>query len=322
MSTVLIDGLDSRTTGDLVKNFCQSFGRILNCYVKSSQCIVTFAEHQHAEEFIRASPHRIDSNGLVTASWKAALPRNAPSYQRPTNKSNDHCRLTVRGTFDQLDENTLLRYFSSYGQIRMCLPNPSQGYATITFDDRMGCERVLKEPRHFLNGRSLVVEPYTSPDEFEPSKRMKVAEHNDSTISAFNLRFDQEKEQWASEQARLQNQFQERLQWCEYEKQQLSSLLSKQHAEFSQQIVHCQYLLQQSVDEIIKKDKQIEQLRQDNKDIEYEFVELVLISIELHLVISFGRACTIMNNNRSMPNDARKFIAKPSANTKNCTKRT
>ena len=272
MSTIVIDGLDNRTTCDIVENFCQNYGRVLNCYIKANQCIVTFADKHNAEEFIRASPHRIDATGVATASWKTTLNRNFPHYQRlPTTNSNDNCRLTIRGTFEQLDEQNLLRYFSHYGHVRMCLANPSQGFATITFDDRISCERIQKEPRHFLNGRSLIIEPYIPPvDELESNKRMKLSDPNESTLSILTARFEHEKEQLLTEQLRLQIQSQERIQLHEYEKQQWNEYLLKQQNEFHQQIGHYQYLLKQSLDEIINKDKQIEQYKQENKDIEYE----------------------------------------------------
>src|SRR4051812_16966750 len=105
MSIVVIEGLDIRTTSDTVKNFCQNFGRVQNCYMQSDQCMVTFIDKHDAEEFIRASPHRIDSNGLVNATWKTTINRNFPSYQPSTIRNlNDNCRLTVRGTIEQLEE--------------------------------------------------------------------------------------------------------------------------------------------------------------------------------------------------------------------------
>ncbi|UJR15247.1 hypothetical protein I4U23_002202 [Adineta vaga] len=272
MSSVVLDGLDNRTSSDTVKNFCQNFGRILNCYIKSNQCIVTFAEQHHAEEFVRTSPHRIDSYGLINATWKTNLNRTNSHFSRSTSNTTDNCRLTIRGTAEQLEEKSLLKYFSQYGHIRMCLPNSSQGYATITFDDRTSCDRILKESRHFLNGRSLIVESFTSAkstsDELESSKRMKYSDPNESTLSVLTNQFEHEKEQLISEQVRLQNQYEQCMQLYEYEKTQLNDYLTKQRTEFTQQIVHYQYLLKQSLDEITTKDRQIEQLKQENKDID------------------------------------------------------
>jgi len=150
----------------------------------------------------------------------------------------------------------------------MYLLNLSKGYATITFDDRISYERALKESRHFLNGRSLIVEPYVSEDESESNKRMKYSDPNQSTLSILTSQFEYEKEQLKNEQIHLQNQLQERIQFHEYEKQQWNEYLLKQQNDFQQQIGHYQYLLQQSLDEITNKDKQIEQLKQENKDID------------------------------------------------------
>lgn len=269
MATVVIGGLDSHASSDLVTNYCQKFGRLLNCYVNAGQCVVTFANRLHATEFIRAAPHQIGSSSQVTACWKSTMQQTAPPPPRPPSDSHDHCRLTVRGTLEQLQQNSLLQYFSRYGQVRMCLPNPAQGCATVTFTDRTGCERVLKEARHFLNGRSLVVELCTEADNVPPSKRMKLPE---PVISSSNARVDQDKQQ-----AHLQ----ERLQWCEYEKQQLSHVLSQQYVELTQQLTNCQALLKQSLEELLSKDKQIEQLKQENKDIEYG--RTLSLADDLHL---------------------------------------
>ncbi|CAF0983980.1 unnamed protein product [Adineta ricciae] len=267
MSTVTFGPLDHRTNNETVKNFCQTFGRVLNCYIKSNQCIVTFADKQHADEFIRTSPHQIDSYSLVNATMKTHLNRPSnPYYPQSTNNSTDDCRLTIRGSAEQLDENNLLRYFSRYGHVRMCLPNLAQGYATITFDDRMSCERILKESRHFLNGRPLTVEPHASSksisDQSESSKRRKYSE------STLDRKSKHETEQSVNEQTRLKNQYEQCMQLYEHEKKQLNEYLTKQQADFAQQVAHYQYLLKQSYDEITIKDKQIEQLKQENKDID------------------------------------------------------
>ncbi|CAF3249698.1 unnamed protein product, partial [Rotaria sp. Silwood2] len=256
MSTVVITGLDSRTSVDIVENFCQSYGRILNCYIKSNQCTVTFADKNNAEEFIRESPHRIDSNSFVNATWKTTFNRNSSHNQRltttttTTTNSNSNCRLTIRGTCEQLEEKNLIRYFSHYGRVRMCLSNPSQGLATITFDDRISYERALKESRHFLNGRSLIVETYTSIDELQSNKRMKLSDPSESTSSLLISQLEHEKEQSLNERIHLENQYQERIKLYEYEKLQWNEYITKQQNEFNQQIGHYQYLLKQSLDEI------------------------------------------------------------------------
>ncbi|CAF3703107.1 unnamed protein product [Rotaria sp. Silwood1] len=276
MSTVVITGLDSRTNVDTVENFCQTYGRILNCYIKSNQCIVTFADKHNAEEFIHASPHRINSTNFVNATWKTTFNRNSSYNQHSTVKtttttttnSNSNNRLTIRGTSEQLEEKNLIRYFSHYGHVRMCLANSLQGFATITFDDRISYERALKESRHFLNGRSLIVEPYTSNDDIQTNKRIKLSDPSELTSSLLITKLEHEKEQLTNTQIHLENQYQEHIKLYEYEKFQWNEYIKKRENEFNQQIGHYQYLLQQSLDEIIKKDKQIEQLKKENKDID------------------------------------------------------
>ena len=325
MSIIIIDGLDVRTSIDTVKNFCQNFGRVINCYMKSNQCLVTFAVEQQAEEFVRASPHRIDCNGPVHATWKATLDRSFSSQQRPiTTNYNDNSRLTIHGTCEQLEEKNLVRYFSRYGHIRMCLSNPSQGFASITFDDRTSVERALKESRHFLNGRSLIVEIYTPDDDSEPNnKRMKFSDPNQSTLSILTSRFAHEKEQLINDQTRLQTQFQEHLHLHAYEKQQWNDYILKQQNEYLQQIGHYQFLLKQSLDELITKDKQNEQLKQENKDIEYDYrciFFFFIVDVKYFLAIFFVKVYMIMNNNKFNYVNVKIFTIKLNENTKICTK--
>ncbi|CAF3889052.1 unnamed protein product [Rotaria magnacalcarata] len=269
MSTVILTGLDSRTNSDIAEKYCQKYGRILNCYVKSNQCTVTFADKHDAEEFIRSSPHRIDSSGNVNATWKKTLNRTSShQQQQQQHADNNNCRLTVHGTREQLEEKNLIEYFSRFGHIRMCLPNATQTAATITFDDRLGYERALKESRHFLNGRSLIVEPYKSIDEFESNKRMKLSDSKQPTSSNVISQLEYEKDQLINEQSRIEDHYQERMKFYEYENFQLNEHLKKQHNDFTHQVVHYQYLLKQSLDEILSKDQQIEQLKKENKDID------------------------------------------------------
>ncbi|CAF4409613.1 unnamed protein product, partial [Rotaria socialis] len=54
----------------------------------------------------------------------------------------------------------------------------------------------------------------------------------------------------------------------EYENFQLNEYLKKQQNDFTHQVVQYQYLLKQSLDEILNKDQQIEQLKKENKDID------------------------------------------------------
>lgn len=262
MSTVILNGLDNRTNNDTVKNYCQKYGQILNCYIKSNQCTVTFADKKIAEEFIKSSPHRIDSNNYINATWKTTLNRNSAQNQP---NLNSNCRLIIRGTKEQLEEKNLIQYFSRFGRIRMCLSNPSQDMSIITFDDRISYERALNESRHFLNGRSLSVEPDDSTGVNELTKRRKLSDTNPANVIS---QLEYEKEQLINERNLMESQYQERIKLYEYEKLQLNECLKNQHNEFSQQVLHYQCLLKQSLDELMNKDQQIEQLKRENKDLE------------------------------------------------------
>lgn len=151
MTTIILDGLDARTSREQVESYCQSYGRILNCYIKSSQCTVTFANVDQAEEFLRSSPHRLDAFSFVPA-------RSKSSIQPTKSHSIDQSRLIVEGNDEQLKEKSLVEYFSQYGSVRMCQIFADDQYAIITFDRSQTCEAILKQSRHFLHGRSLKIE--------------------------------------------------------------------------------------------------------------------------------------------------------------------
>ena len=160
-SSIILDGVDPRTSREQVENYCQSFGRILNCYIKSSQCTVTFANIDQADEFIRSSPHRLDCYSRVNARRKNTL--------QPTKSSSiDSNRLLIFGTKDQLNEKLLVDYFSQFGSVRMCQISSEEDLAILTFDQKQTCEEIFKQTRHFLRGRTLKIEIYSETNRKRP----------------------------------------------------------------------------------------------------------------------------------------------------------
>ncbi|CAF1546790.1 unnamed protein product, partial [Rotaria sp. Silwood1] len=105
-------------------------------------------------------------------------------------------------------------------------------------------------------------------DDIQTNKRIKLSDPNELTSSLLITKLEHEKEQLTNTKIHLENQYQEHMKLYEYEKFQWNEYIKKRENEFNQQIGHYQYLLQQSLDEIIKKDKQIEQLKKENKDID------------------------------------------------------
>ena len=229
MSNVLLDGLDPRTTREHVENYCQSYGRILNCYVKPPQCTVTFAQREPAEEFVRSSPHRLDVHSVTTARWKTSL---QPSL--------DQCRLRVDASKDQLNEKSLFDYFSHFGPVRMCQVFAQDECATITFDRKQSCDDVLKQPRHFLHGRSISVEIASETNRKRPRPTSPVKTKEDPSVIQW---YEQEKQQWQEQMLRLQHEHQ-------------------------QKIGHYQTLLREMANEVVKKENEMEKLKKENRDIE------------------------------------------------------
>lgn len=230
MATIIIDELDSRTTDETVKTYCQMFGRILHCYKTSNQCVVTFADEKQANDFLRSSPHRIDSFSFVKGKLKTMKTSNS------TVNIGDQTRLVVRGNSEQLTEKNLVEYFSSYGAVRMCLVVTNENYAVVTFDQSESCQRVFAQSRHFLQGRSLTVESYST-----TNKRRKL---------------DEDEKSISNEENRLEQQTKafdlERQQWQIY---------------LNQQLVTYQALIQQALDQNLVKDQEIQRLKNENQTV-------------------------------------------------------
>ena len=245
MTTIILDGLDPRTNREQVESYCQSFGRLLNCYIKSSQCTVTFANPSQAEQFLQSSPHRLDSYSYATARSKTSIQPQSSTISKSS--SIDQSRLIVSGTGEQLNEKSLIDYFSRYGSVRMCQIFSKDSYAIITFDQNESCERVLKQSRHFLHGRSLTIEIYSSNRKRRRSSSPPPPPVMDNPVH---------------------NQMQAQLQWHDYEKKQWQEQMIKQQFEQQQQMIYYQNLMKQLADEIVKKEQHIEQLKNENRDIE------------------------------------------------------
>jgi RNA recognition motif-containing protein len=233
MCSVIVDGLPSDLDSDRLRTFCQTFGRVLHCYINSlDRGIITFAESEQAADFIEASPHRIDGDALVRARWQTVPTSNIES-----------CRLTIRGNGEQLQEKVIIDYFSTFGPIRMYKP-PSLDTgdnAQIIFDDVRTCQRVLQQQRHFLLGQSLLVEPVVTPSTRKRTRPNESTEHGSSSLL-----------------------LEERIRSLEHEKQQYEMCLVQQQ----QQIAHCQCLLARHADESMRQQQQIDELTQENKDLE------------------------------------------------------
>ena len=233
MSNVILDGLDPRTTREQVESYCQSYGRILNCYVRSPQCTVTFANREQADEFVRSSPHRLDGSSQVTARWKTSL-------QPSTSSSLDQCRLRIDASKDQLNEKSLFDYFSRFGPVRMCQIFAQDECAIITFDRKQSCDDVLKQSRHVLHGRSIRVDIASETNRKRPRATSPVKVKEDPSV----------------------------LQWYEQEKQQWQEQMLKLQHDHQQKIGHYQNLLREMGNEVVKKENDVEKLRKENRDIE------------------------------------------------------
>ena len=88
-------------------------------------------------------------------------------------------------------------------------------------------------------------------------------------VSPSSSNLTEENNQLRIEQQRLQAQLNECTQLHAFEKLQWSANLLTLQNEHNRNIAHYQTLLKQNFDELMKKDQQVQLLKQENKDIEY-----------------------------------------------------
>lgn len=162
---IFIGGLDYRTTDASLKKFYEQWGEIVDVVVmKDPQTkrsrgfgFITYSHSHMVDDAQRNRPHKID--GRVVEP-KRAVPRD--EIQRP-DASATVKKLFVGGLKQDIEEEDLREYFSSYGNIMSVSlvtekdTGKKRGFGFVEFDDYDPVDRICLQQTHKIKGHCLDV---------------------------------------------------------------------------------------------------------------------------------------------------------------------
>ncbi|XP_045449457.1 heterogeneous nuclear ribonucleoprotein A1-like [Melitaea cinxia] len=162
---IFIGGLDYRTTDASLKKFYEQWGEIVDVVVmKDPQTkrsrgfgFITYSHSHMVDDAQRNRPHKID--GRVVEP-KRAVPRD--EIKRP-DASATVKKLFVGGLKQDIEEEDLRDYFSSYGNIMSVSlvtekdTGKKRGFGFVEFDDYDPVDRICLQQTHKIKGYCLDV---------------------------------------------------------------------------------------------------------------------------------------------------------------------
>jgi hypothetical protein len=173
---MFVGGLNHITTADSLRKYFSSFGEVADSTVVKDAAtgksrgfgFVIFTSPEAVDAAQAARPHEVDGRTVET---RRAVPRAEAAKQVPSASTTR--RVFIGGLKTTTDEDTVLTYFSQYGQVEhVDLPEDKvskrkRGFGYVAFTDTDPVDKVTIMKYHLIDGRKCEVKKAMTKSEME-----------------------------------------------------------------------------------------------------------------------------------------------------------